>query len=62
MAARLKHIEGGGIAFLHECSICADPNAAWGYGVHLMTGKPGIWYCAKCRAEAEAPVKRAELV
>jgi hypothetical protein len=38
----------------HTCSACGR-RAFWGYGVRLLKGEPGTWYCRAHRpAEPEA--------
>lgn len=44
------------VAFMHPC--CADGCDQWGafgFGVNLLRGKPGMWACADHRHLMDAP-------
>ncbi len=48
---RVEELDG---AFLHFCCRCGR-FAAFGYGVHLIAGRRGRWYCHKHRPKRNAP-------
>lgn len=35
-----------GAHFDHPCCICGDPVAPFGFGVDVLHGLKGLWYCA----------------
>ncbi len=45
--ARLK--SSGTEVFLHPCSVCGKPDAPFGFGVRLLKGELGTWFCGPCR-------------
>lgn len=44
---------------LFFCAVC-NAQASFGYGVHLLRGKPGTWYCAEHRHVGEATLRERE--
>jgi len=47
-------------AFLHFCTVCGR-FGAFGYGVHLGSGKLGHWYCAAHRPHNPSAERRADV-
>lgn len=43
-----SRIEYDGVAFLHYCATCGK-FGAFGYGVHLLRGETGVWFCREHR-------------
>jgi len=46
-----KPVEPPHKPFEHQCEVCGKWGA-FGYGVGLPRGKPGIWYCREHRPDA----------
>ena len=42
----------GGMMFMHPCRICGTENAPFGFDVELRKDKPGRWYCAEHKGQA----------
>lgn len=38
---------------LHPCAVCGDPSAPFGYGVDLLRGVLGVWYCGRHEPERD---------
>jgi hypothetical protein len=54
---RVQELDG---AFLHFCTVCGR-FGAFGYGVHLGSGKLGRWYCAAHRPGNPSAERRADV-
>lgn len=37
---------------LTYCAVCGKENAGWGFGVDLLRGRLGTWYCTEHRPHA----------
>ena len=37
----------------YVCRVCGE-RAWFGYGVRLLSGSAGVWYCVRCRPADEA--------
>ena len=41
-----------GMMFMHPCRICGSERAHFGFDVELRNDKPGRWYCAEHKGQA----------
>jgi hypothetical protein len=45
---------GRRIMFEHPCRVCGSVDAPWGFGVDLLRGLLGRWYCSAHRHAEDA--------